>query len=131
MKGLSRLSVALLLFTGLTALYGGINLIIDPTGQRMQMPLELLRGAFPSYLLPGIVLSVAIGLGSLLSAWAVGAGWRFWPRYLLASGLLLTAWIGIQAVILEMLHPLQVFYGLLGLLLCSLGARALSRLQQA
>ena len=44
------------------ALLGGALLIAAPDGRLMDMPVELMRGFFPDFLIPGIIL---LGLGLL------------------------------------------------------------------
>jgi hypothetical protein len=59
------LLMLLLLFQGISATPSGFLLVLDPTGGRMQMPLEMLAGSpFPNYLIPGLILSIVLGLGA-------------------------------------------------------------------
>ncbi len=118
---LPALTVALLLFVGSTALYGGINLMIDPSGARLQMPVHLLNSVFSSYYVPGLILATVLGIGNLAVAalMALRVDYDHW--YVLIMGLLLLGWIAIQVIIVQMFVPIQALYVLLGLVLCRLG----------
>lgn len=115
------LTVALLLFVGLTALYGGINLMIDPSGARLQLPVHLLNGVFQSYYAPGLVLTAVLGIGNLAVAALIVLKVDHGHWYVLIMGLLLLGWIAIQAIIVQMFLPIQALYVLLGLALSRLG----------
>ena len=59
-------ALILLMFNGISAIYGGWSLIKDPSGGLLQMPLENLHNSpFKDYLIPGIILFVFNGLFSL------------------------------------------------------------------
>ena len=60
--------LVLLVFLGLTALGGGIEMILFPSGNQY-VPGEWLEGIpwIESWLVPGLVLSIGFGLGSLFS----------------------------------------------------------------
>lgn len=62
--------ITLILFLGLGALLGGGALIIDPSGEMIQMPISLLeKSSFSSFLIPGIILSSIFGIIPLLLIW--------------------------------------------------------------
>lgn len=57
------LALFLLLFLGFGAIYGALMLISDPSGGKIEWSLELLHGTpFSTFLIPGIVLLLTIGL---------------------------------------------------------------------
>lgn len=73
-------AIALLLFNGIGALYGGWQLATDPTGGSMQMPLSYLQySPFETYLIPGIVLFIANGIGSLVVLGLMAARSPYYP----------------------------------------------------
>ena len=54
-------------FIGLGAIGGGSMLIIDPSGNAIGLPVEMLQGSpFPDFLIPGVFLFTVIGLGSMV-----------------------------------------------------------------
>ena len=55
----------LLFFQGVSATPAGLMLVSDPTGETMQMPVTWLAGTiFPNYLIPGLILTIVLGLGA-------------------------------------------------------------------
>lgn len=59
----------LLLLLGLSALFSGMQLVLDPSGKSIRFPEGYLEGApFRDYFIPGLLLSVFIGLLPL-TAW--------------------------------------------------------------
>ena len=122
----------LLVFQGISALFGGFMLIGDPTGGWLQMPLAALDGTpFGDYLIPGLILFLVLGVYPLVVAHALGrkAPWR--PRSglegltgmhwawlaSLSVGVVLVVWIFVEGLMIGFDHPLQVIYLLLGLVL--------------
>ena len=60
---------ALQAFIGVGAVAGGLGLALDPSGESVGIPLELLAETpFTTFLIPGIVLFAVNGLGSLTGA---------------------------------------------------------------
>lgn len=52
---------------GLGAVIGGGSLILDPTGQLIRIPVEMMKvELFPNYLIPGIILLIIFGIGPLV-----------------------------------------------------------------
>ena len=61
--------MGLLLLLGTSAISGGWMLIKDPTGLYMKLPNAMLdQTPFDNYLIPGIVLLVAVGFLSVTTA---------------------------------------------------------------
>ena len=93
-------------FLALSALYGGVSLIVGAPGFRM--PIEWLAPlGLTSWVLPGIALIVAIG-GTL--AWAATFAWRAdfrAPLAGLAAGLVLVGWLAIQFAVMGLRAPIQ------------------------
>jgi hypothetical protein len=72
--GLVWTLIALHLFLGLNALIAGITFIIAPDGHLIQMPLSNLdRSPFSNFLVPGILLSIFVGILPILVAYGL---WR-------------------------------------------------------
>jgi len=115
--------MGLILFQGISGLYGGITLVIDPTGDLLQMPIPILDGTpFHSFLIPGLILLTILGIFPLIVLYG------FWKRRLwswtaaLAVSVALIIWIGVQIWMVgyHLEPPLQFIYGLLGLILLGL-----------
>ena len=98
-------------YEGMGALLGGGLLAASPDGRLMDMPVEIMRGFFADYLIPGLIL---IGLG-LLNCAAFVAVWRRtrtdWLFAALALGGL-TVWFTVEIVVLGGLHWLHAMWGL-------------------
>lgn len=102
-------------FLGVTALGGGIEMLLFPTGNDY-LPATLLDKIpiVDSFIVPGLVLAVGFGLGSLFLAWGVarrsdvpGLRWlerltrRHWSwAGTVALGVAFTAWMVIEVALL-------------------------------
>jgi hypothetical protein len=126
----------LLIFLGVTAVGGGLALVLGTTEAGLLPPDSWLE-ALPiveSWRVPGLVLGIGFGLGSLLTAYGVvrrpdwgwadfvqrptGHHWSWLATILLGLGHVV--WIGIEMVFLPELSILQAIYGPLGLALAIL-----------
>lgn len=115
--------ISSILFQGLSGLAGGIGLVADPTGRSLGIPLDWLQGSpFDSYLIPGLVLLLALGVYPLAVAYAM---WKRRPWSRLAAllvGLMLLIWIAVEILVVgyQPSPPLQLIYGLLGLIIVAM-----------
>lgn len=122
LKALKILSIILLLFNGIGALYGGGSFILDPTGGKMQMSDSYLQHSpFSNYLIPGIILFIANGVCSIAAAIITLANWRHYPIAVLLQGCILVGWIAIQIIMVHMVYVLHYIMGATGLALIALG----------
>lgn len=90
---------------------GGGMLIAEPDGELMKMPVSLMRGAFPDFLIPGIILFI-LGIINAIAFITVLRRHRldwFWAG-MANGGLLIWFWVEI-AILLE-LHWLHAMWGL-------------------
>ncbi len=126
------LLIAAIIFLTLSGLFGGISLIIDSSGSNLQLPLDLLESTpFSSYLMPGIVLFLFLGLFPGLVAFGLITKKRIkiadrfniykkkhWAwTFSLYCGIILVLWIDIQVMLLGGGYPLQTVYAILGVLI--------------
>jgi hypothetical protein len=124
--------ICLQTFLSTGALYGGLMLILDPTGGKLQLPFTFLEGTlFSSYLIPGIILFFTFGLipavliyGLLfkpLSGWADFLNiyndmhWSWTYSLYIGSGLII--WINVQQIVIKTTFILQQILSLTGLLI--------------
>src|SRR6056297_1716236 len=110
----------LMLFQGLSGLFGGIALVIDPSGELLQMPLSMLTGSpFNTFLIPGIILLIILGIFPMVIFYGLWkrTNWA-WSGALMVSAALII-WIGVEIWMIgyHSEPPLQLIYGLLGLIL--------------
>ena len=93
------------------AMLGGILLILSPDGRYMEMPVRILHGAFPDFLIPGIIL-LALGI---LNAFAfvsvVRRSNNDWFMAGLALGGLLI-WFVVEIIILRELVWLHIMWAI-------------------
>jgi len=112
----------------LAAIYGGLNLLYDPTGISIRLPLLLLKGTiFPDFFIPGLLLFLLIGLFPLLlifpliskPKWRgfnglnIYEGYHWVWTYTLYNSIILISWINIQLIILD--HG-ALIHGVVGIL---------------
>lgn len=111
------------LVLGVSALFGGGMLILDPSGARLAIPLSYLDGSpFGDYLVPGLVLFTAFGVGSLVVMYTVLRRLRFAWLAALGLGAAQVVWILVQIAIIGEINGLHLVYGGLGLALAVLAA---------
>jgi hypothetical protein len=112
------IAVVLEMVTALCAIPVGLALAQDPTGAGIGLPHEWIEGsAFGSYLVPGLYLLLANGLGMLVVAALTVASHPTapWLTGILGTGLLI--WIVVQVVVLPEVSPLQAAFGVFGIAL--------------
>jgi hypothetical protein len=98
-------------FISLGAVAGGLALILKPDGSNLGLPLEWLRGSpFSNYLIPGLVLLVVNGLGSLAGGVASFFRYRYAGEIAVALGAFLMMWIVAQVWWIGLSHWLQPLY---------------------
>jgi len=119
---------------GVGALFGGIPMLVHPHEGPLGMPLDQLSGSpFGSFLIPGLLLTLVLGVYPLLAALLVWwrPNWkamaplerltgRHWTWSVgVTAGLAMMIWIAVQVAMLEMRHPLQAVIAAIGLVVVS------------
>jgi hypothetical protein len=116
------LALVMLLFSSISAIFGGWNLITDPTGSFMKMPVEWLEySPFKDFLIPGIILFVFNGIFSLAIFLLTLFKYRHYALLVIFQGGMLFTWIVVQMIMLRAFHYLHVIYGGIGILLVAAG----------
>lgn len=116
-------SLILLAVVGITAMFGGAALIIDPSGHSMGLTEEILAGTmFTDYRAPGIILFLIIGVLSSSVAMLIAVNFRSYPILIFYQGVMLTGWIMAQIYLLPFTHFMQVVYVIVGIMLMLLGS---------
>lgn len=107
MPTILRACAALLLaFNAVGAFYGSIQMLRDPSGALLQMPLSFLeRSPFQDYFIPGIILFVVNGVCSTVALVALWRKHILANRLVMAQGVLLGGWILVQMLLLQMFYP--------------------------
>ena len=112
-----NLLIGAILVQGLSGVAGGIGLVFDPSGESLGIPNSWLAGSpFADYLIPGVILLVLLGivpLANLFGLW-MRQYWGWLGALLIGFALLI--WIGVEILIIgyQPQPPLQLIYGLLG-----------------
>jgi len=109
-------------FIGAGAVAGGLGLALNPSGESLGLPRELLEETpFATFLIPGIVLFAVNGLGSLTGAIASFTRHRYAGHAAIALGAFLIAWIVAQVYWFAGFHWLHWLYLGLGIVELALG----------
>ena len=124
-KIIRNIFLFLLGFLGLGAVGGGGTLIISPSGELIGMPLSMLEESpFSSFLIPGVILSLVLGLIPLLLIIALlrkpesilaerfnlfkDMHWAW--AYSIYIGFILIIWIHLQMVFIQEVSWIHTFY---------------------
>ncbi len=92
-------SLLLLLLLSFGAIYGGITLIIDPSGGLLGLPIYLIDNTpFVNFLIPGVILLVMIGLLPLFIAALTVFGVRNYGWFTIFQGCLLAGWLTVEVI---------------------------------
>jgi hypothetical protein len=119
---LKILSVVLLLFNGIGAIYGGLHLLLHPDGSSLGISTDWLKHSpFDSFFIPGLVLFLVNGLFDFFVLWQMVSNKPESGLYVLAQGTVLCGWILIQILMLQTVYFLHYTLGGIGLALVFLG----------
>lgn len=107
----------LLIAQAVGAIGGGIALVAGPQGEILHMPVSQLEGSpFDSFLIPGLVLLIVLGVLPLAAA--IGfwrrRSWAWWAAGVVGCGLII--WIVVEMMVIDY-HWLQLAYGVMGALI--------------
>jgi len=109
------------LFIGIGAIPAGLAMIIDPSGSSLTMPLEMLANSpFSDFLIPGILLLLVNGIGSLVGGIASFLRYRFASEIAIGLGIFLIGWILAQIWWMGV-HWAHILYIILGIAELTLG----------
>jgi hypothetical protein len=113
---------ALCLLAGLTAVWGGIELVCSPDGSFMGLPLSLLEHSpFHDFIVPGVLLAVFVGGINTLAGVLVLVRHPRADAEAMVSGAVLTMWIAIEVLLIRHVHWLHGVYLTLGLTILGIG----------
>ncbi|MBE9511718.1 MAG: hypothetical protein IMY71_12645 [Bacteroidetes bacterium] len=120
----------LLLFLSLGALFGGVVLVLDPSGELLQMPVIILKNSpFNNFLIPGLILFTVLGVIPALVFYSLlkRPQWTwvnvlnvysdmYWAwTFTLYVGFALIIWISVQTLLINSVHFVHTGYVLLGI----------------
>ncbi|MFT8317607.1 MAG: hypothetical protein ABF651_04955 [Sporolactobacillus sp.] len=128
--GACHVLIILQIFLGIGAFFGGLLLVLAPDGSLLYMPLYLLRTSiFHSYLIPGIILCLVLGVYPLVTAWFLISEKPFaaaerlnlykkthWAwSHSLYTGFILVIWLTIEMYEIQAVGIVHLFYMFLAL----------------
>ncbi len=109
--------IILLLGQAIGAIGGGIALVAGPQGEIIQMPVSQLDDSpFDSYLIPGLILLLVLGvlpLAAMIGVWRRQT-WAWWASGVVGCGLVI--WIAVELTIITF-SWFHVAYAMIGLLI--------------
>lgn len=115
-------AIFLLILNGISALIGGGGFLLDPSGTSLKMTTESLKySPFSDFVIPGLILFIVFGIGSLITSLVVIRKVRGYPFLTIFMGFALAIWISVQMLMLRQVHYLHIIYGLIGIILIILG----------
>jgi hypothetical protein len=114
------------------ALYGGYNLMNDPSGESIKLPIKLLDGSiFPNYMIPGIILFLLLGFFPLFLVYPLlfKPKWKFVNRlniyqgyywawtYTIYTAIMLMIWINLQMMMIGTGSIMQGTFGMIAIII--------------
>jgi hypothetical protein len=100
------IAICLLIFNAISALGGGFMLIIDPTGQLIELPISFLDNTpFQNYFIPGVILFIFNGLMSLVIAVLAFLKFKYYPHLFVVQGVILSVWLSVQIILIQTFFP--------------------------
>ena len=115
-------ALVLLFFLGLSALPAAIFMLMDPSGNKMGLPAEMLdQTPFDSFLIPAILLGLFNGILSLLFAILVIKKHHLHAWMVMFQGSVLMIWLTVEVLMGLYYAPLTLPYYLVAILLLSCG----------
>lgn len=119
MKKLWHLLVLVLLFLlGVSAIYGGLLLTFDPSGNAIQLPSQWITDTiFGNYLIPGLALLCILGVGSLFIATLLIKKYEYAYLLTAAQGAAVLFWLFVQIISIRQYFFLQTVFAIIGLIL--------------
>lgn len=110
--------LALTSFSALTAIGGGVGVLVTGLG----IPKSQLEGTpFDSFLVPGLLLAIAVGGSLATAAVSLLQRVRWQGRMAMSSGGVMLAWIVVESLMIHDGRPLQIAVAFTSLLILLLG----------
>ena len=124
MKIARQISIVLLAVTAATAIYSSYHFILDPTGHTIGYSLADIKGSpFKDYLIPGWLMLIFLGLGSVVSCGLTMQEEESYTSYIMGQGAICMLWVIVQIVMLQRLTIIQIAFVIIGTALLFSGKR--------
>ncbi|HRE40402.1 MAG TPA: hypothetical protein PLG90_03635 [Ignavibacteria bacterium] len=126
-----NLAVVLLFLNGMSAMGGGILLVVRPNGQLLRLSTDLLvHSPFSDFLIPAFILIFFNGLSSMVLAIITIVNIKPSPIFIIAQGVFLTLWIIVQVIMIRTFDVLQIIFLIIGLLIILCGIKLRKNLNE-
>lgn len=124
MKRIYRILLILHIVVGIGALFGGMLAILNPGGlEEMELSTEILRySPFNTFLIPGLILFIVIGLGNLSGAATMLLKSKHQGYISSVFSWALVIWIAVQCIMLREIVFLHILFFVIGLVQAALSA---------
>ena len=114
--------IVLLAVTGIGAIIGGASLIADRSGESLGLSVKILQNSpFVDFFIPGHILFLLLGVGSLVASVIVVLKSKAYPLWTIFFGFTLAIWIAVQILMLQDVHYFHIIFGFVGILSVILG----------
>lgn len=122
MKAARQLTIAMLLLATVAALYVGYQLIADPTGSTLSIPVYFLNGTmFKDFGTPGWIILLAIGVSGIITLITVIKRiWHF-HVFVVVQGVIICLLVIAQMIIIGEEYILQYLFLMLGMAIAIVG----------
>ena len=111
---MKKLLIFLHAFVGIGALFGGGGAVLNPNAP-MGISVDVLKNSpFNNFLIPGIILLVAIGFGNIFAAVVLYYEYKYSLYISHLMGLVLVGWIVVQCIMMRNINILHVLYFIIG-----------------
>ena len=124
MKIARQISIVLLAVTAASAIYASYHFILDPTGHTIGYSLADIKGSpFKDYLIPGWLMLIFLGLGSVVSCGLTMQEDESYTNYIMGQGAICMLWVIVQIIMLQRLTFIQIAFVIVGTALYFSGKR--------
>ena len=128
MKIARQIAIVLLAITAASAIYGAYHLITDPSGHTIGYTIDQIKySPFKDYLIPGWLLLIFLGMGSVVSVGLTMQEEDSYTSYIIGQGAICLVWIMAQVIMLHQMAFLQIGFLLVGSSLLYTGLRIRKR----
>ena len=122
MKAARQLTIAMLLLATVAALYVGYQLIADPTGSTLSIPIYFLNGTmFKDFGTPGWIILLSIGVPGLITLSTVIKKLRHFHVFVVVQGIIICLLVIAQMIIIGEEYILQYLFLMLGMAIAIVG----------
>jgi vacuolar-type H+-ATPase subunit I/STV1 len=113
-EAMNKLLILLHFFVGIGALYGGGVAVLNPVNP-MGISVDVLQNSpFSSFLIPGIILFLVVGVGNIFAAAVLIKRFKYSLYISHFMGLALVGWIVVQCIMMRTINILHTIYFAIG-----------------